>query len=73
MRTTEKRGFLTRDAAMFYQLERSATPPYCTLMFHSVRVTDPGTMANGTVYTYAYRARSKRGEWRTYYGSFVGA
>lgn len=84
--TNERTGFHTKEAAQAFQIKASATPAYSslhpaftrrdkdgTVVSADIFVTDPIHRAGGRVHTYSYRARSKGGEIRTYFGSYVGA
>jgi hypothetical protein len=74
--TNERRGFKTREAAEHYQMAQSIDPPFCVL--HpanrgAIFVRDPVHHAGGRVYVYSYRAKSRAGDIRTYFASYVGA
>ncbi len=74
--TNERRGFRTREAAEAFQVLSSIEPAYCSLhpaLRGDVFVRDPIHHAGGKVHTWSYRARSKDGQTRTYFGSYVGA
>lgn len=75
MQTGETRGFRSREAAMDYQCARSLTPAYCCIYTRDPQpiVTDPITRARGRVYTWSYRAKSRDGQYRQYFGSYVGS
>lgn len=74
--TNYRRGFKTREAAEDFQISASITPAYCSLHpAHrgSIFVTDPIHRAGGRVFVSSYKARSRAGDVRTYFASYIGA
>jgi hypothetical protein len=74
--TNERRGFKTREAAEDYQMTASIDAPYCSLhpaMRGVIFVRDPVHKAGGRIYVQGYRAKSRAGDTRTYFMSYVGA
>jgi hypothetical protein len=74
--TNERRGFKTREAAEAFQIQQSVDPAYSCLhpaFKGDVIVRDQIHRARGKVHVWKYKAKSKGGDIREYFASYVGA